>query len=99
MAVIDSERIEATYAVIRPHVRITPVFEVSGADFGLAPFPIVFKLEQLQHSGSFKARGAFANRLLPKNPAAGVVAASGGNHGAAAACARIRLGGRARIPA
>ena len=97
MTVIDSERIEATYAVIRPHVRVTPVFEVSGADFGLPPFTLVFKLEQLQHSGSFKARGAFANLLLRKIPDAGVVAASGGNHGAAVAYAARRLGVRARI--
>jgi len=96
-AVIDRDRIEATYAVIRPHVRITPVFEVSGVDFGLPPFTLVFKLEQLQHSGSFKARGAFANMLLRKIPDAGVVAASGGNHGAAVAYAAKRLDVRARI--
>jgi threonine dehydratase len=71
--------------------------EVSGTDFGLAPATLVFKLEQLQHSGSFKARGAFANLLLRKVPAAGVVAASGGNHGAAVAYAAMRLGVRARI--
>ena len=97
VAVIDRARIEATHAVIRPHVRVTPAFEVSGADFGLAPFPLVFKLEQLQHSGSFKARGAFANVLLRKIPAVGVVAASGGNHGAAVAYAAMRLGVPARI--
>jgi threonine dehydratase len=57
----------------------------------------VFKLEQLQHSGSFKARGAFANLLLRPIPAAGVVAASGGNHGAAVAYAAMRLGKPARI--
>src|SRR6266849_8407470 len=97
MAVIDRERIEATYAVIRPHLRVTPVVEVSGADFGLAPSPLRFKLEMLQHSGSFKVRGAFANLLLRKIPAAGVVAASGGNHGAAVAYAAMRLGVRAKI--
>jgi len=96
-AVIDRERIEATYAVIRPHVRVTPVFEVSGADFGLPPCTLVFKLEQLQHSGSFKARGAFANLLLRKIPDMGVVAASGGNHGAAVAYAAMRRGVPARI--
>jgi len=51
----------------------------------------------LQHSGSFKARGAFANLLLRPLPAAGVVAASGGNHGAAVAYAAMRLGVRAKI--
>ena len=54
--------------------------------------PLTFKLEFLQHAGSFKARGAFANLLLRKASAAGVVAASGGNHGVAVACAAHRLG-------
>jgi threonine dehydratase len=54
--------------------------------------PVTFKLEMLQHSGSFKARGAFANLLLRRTPAAGVVAASGGNHGVAVAYAAQRLG-------
>jgi threonine dehydratase len=60
---VDRAAIEATHARIRPYVRVTPVVELSGADFGLAPFALVLKLEQLQHSGSFKARGAFANLL------------------------------------
>src|SRR2546430_7897863 len=94
---IDRARIAATWEIIRPYVRVTPVVEIDGADFGLPPTPIVFKLEQLQHSGSFKARGAFANLLLRKIPDAGVVAASGGNHGAAVAYAARRLGVRARI--
>jgi threonine dehydratase len=95
--VIDRAQIDKTYAVIRPHVRVTPVLELSGADLGLDAFPLVLKLEQLQHSGSFKARGAFANLLLRAIPAAGVVAASGGNHGAAVAYAAMRLGVPARI--
>src|SRR5579859_5250808 len=89
--------VEATYAVIRPHVRLTPVVELSGADFGLAPFPLVFKLEHLQHAGSFKTRGAFANLLMREVPPAGVVAASGGNHGAAVAYAAMQLGLPAKI--
>ena len=60
---------------------------VDGADFGLAGAPSAFKLELLQHAGSFKARGAFANLLTRDVPPAGVVAASGGNHGAAVAFA------------
>lgn len=95
--IIDRQSIEATYAVIKPYVRVTPVVEVDGADFGLPRFPLVLKLEQLQHAGSFKARGAFANLLLRKVPAAGVVAASGGNHGAAVAYAAMRLGVHAKI--
>jgi threonine dehydratase len=94
---IDRERIGATHEVIRPWVRRTPVLEVSGADFGLADIPLVLKLELLQHAGSFKPRGAFANLLLRKIPAAGVVAASGGNHGAAVSYAAMRLGVRAKI--
>ena len=97
MPAIDRARIDETWAAIRPHVRVTPVVAASGADFGLPPVPLVFKLEQLQHSGSFKARGAFANLLLRKIPEVGVVAASGGNHGAAVAYAAMRLGVSARI--
>ncbi|MFK4721790.1 threonine dehydratase [Bradyrhizobium niftali] len=89
---ITRERIAATEAVIRPHVRRTPLIVADLADFGLPAAPITFKLEMLQHSGSFKARGAFANLLLRPVPEAGVVAASGGNHGAAVAYAAQRLG-------
>jgi threonine dehydratase len=88
---IDRERITATETVIRPHIRRTPVIELDGSEFGLDSFPLIFKLELLQHSGSFKARGAFANLLLRKIPPAGVVAASGGNHGAAVAYAANKL--------
>ena len=59
--------------------------------------PVYLKLELFQHSGSFKARGAFANLLSRKVPAAGVVAASGGNHGAAVAYAAMKLGVPATI--
>jgi threonine dehydratase len=83
--------------VIRPYVRRTPLLEADLADFGFPAAPLTFKLEMLQHSGSFKARGAFANLLLRKPPAAGVVAASGGNHGAAVAYAAQRLGVPATI--
>jgi threonine dehydratase len=94
---VDRQAIDKTHAVIRPHIRVTPVVEVSGADVGLAPLPLTLKLELLQHSGSFKARGAFANLLLRTIPPAGVVAASGGNHGAAVAYAAMKLGVRAKI--
>jgi threonine dehydratase len=94
---IDRDAIEKTHAIIRPHVRVTPIAEASGADLGLAAFPLTLKLELLQHSGSFKARGAFANLTMRTLPAAGVVAASGGNHGAAVAYAAMRLGVRAKI--
>jgi len=94
---IDRQRIGAAHAVIKPYIRVTPVLEVSGADFGLSPFSLILKLELLQHSGSFKARGAFVNLLTRPIPEAGVVAASGGNHGAAVAYAAMRLGVRAKI--
>lgn len=94
---IDRETIARTYEVIRPFVRRTPVVEVAGADFGLGDFRVTLKLESLQHAGSFKSRGAFANLLLREIPSAGVVAASGGNHGAAVAFAARRLGKPARI--
>jgi len=88
----DFHTISEVTAKIRPHVRLTPTVEVSAADFGLIGAPITLKLEQLQHAGSFKTRGAFANLLLREANAAGVVAASGGNHGAAVAYAAMRLG-------
>jgi threonine dehydratase len=94
---INRERVLATEKVIRPHIRWTPILEAEGRDFGLGPISLIFKLELLQHSGSFKARGAFANLLLRAIPKAGVVAASGGNHGAAVAFAAMKLGVRAKI--
>lgn len=89
---LSRARIEATERLIRPHVRRTPLIEVDSRDFGLAGAPITLKLELLQHSASFKPRGAFANLLLRDVPAAGVAAASGGNHGAAVAYAAMTLG-------
>jgi threonine dehydratase len=82
---------------IGPYVRSTPVIEVDRSDFGVPAGPLLIKLEQLQHSGSFKARGAFANLLLRDIPDAGVAAASGGNHGAAVAYAASVLGLPARV--
>jgi threonine dehydratase len=94
---ITRERIAATEAVIRRYIRRTPLLTSDMADFGLPPGPLTFKLEMLQHSGSFKIRGAFANLLLRETPATGVVAASGGNHGVAIAHAAQRLGVPATI--
>ena len=94
---VTRERIEATERLIRPHVRRTPVLETEAGGFGLASGKLLFKLELLQHSGSFKARGAFANLLLRDVPDAGVAAASGGNHGAAVAYAAHKLGVKATI--
>ncbi|MGZ5041892.1 MAG: threonine/serine dehydratase, partial [Usitatibacter sp.] len=89
--------IRATALRIAPHVRRTPVIEVDGADFGAPSVRLVFKLEFLQHAGSFKTRGAFNSLLTRDIPPAGVAAASGGNHGAAVAYAAMRLGRPATI--
>jgi threonine dehydratase len=94
---VDRSAIAQTYPLIRPYIRRTPIVEVDGADFGLDGITLVLKLELLQQSGSFKARGAFTNLLRREIPPAGVVAASGGNHGAAVAYAAMRLAKPARI--
>ena len=90
-------QIEEAAATLRGHVRRTPVLEVDGADVGLPGVELVFKLEFLQHGGSFKARGALLNLLTRPVPPAGVVAASGGNHGVAVAFAAKRTGHAATI--
>ena len=95
-SIIDRAGIAAAHDLIRPHIRRTPVIVVDSADFGLSPSArLSLKLELLQHTGSFKPRGAFTNLLQRQVPTAGVVAASGGNHGAAVAFAAMRL----RVPA
>ena len=88
----------AAYARIKPHIRRTPVLRADAGDFGVTlDAPLALKLELLQHTGSFKPRGAFNNLLSRPVPAAGVAAASGGNHGAAVAYAAQRLGHKAAI--
>lgn len=94
---ITPDAIEATERAIRPYIRRTPVLETRASEFGLDAGMLVFKLELCQHAGSFKARGAFANLLTRPIPSAGVVAASGGNHGAAVAYAAGKLGIPAKI--
>ena len=94
---LDRQQIAAVEQIIRPHVRRTPILEVSGADFLLDSISLIFKLEFLQHAGSFKTRGAFTNLLTREIPKTGVVAASGGNHGVAVAFAAGKLGVPAKI--
>ena len=94
---ITPDRIAETERLIRPHIRHTPILHVDLADFGLKPKPVALKLEFLQHTGSFKVRGAFASLLTQSVPPSGVVAASGGNHGTAVAYAAMRLGVPATI--
>jgi threonine dehydratase len=94
---INPDRVAAAARVIRPHVRRTPIIELDGSEIGLDGVALIVKLELQQHSGSFKARGAFTNLLTRPMPPAGVVAASGGNHGAAVAYAAMKLGVPAKI--
>ena len=101
---ISPDEIRGTYDTIRPYLRRTPVIQLDLGDLDPAAgdLPrVILKLEQLQCAGSFKARGAFANLLLRDVPPAGVVAASGGNHGVAVAYAasRVGLGGKHSVPA
>jgi threonine dehydratase len=94
---VNREEIARCETLLRPYVRRTPTIDVDGPDLGVGSCKLALKLELLQHSGSFKARGAFTNLLARKVPAAGVVAASGGNHGAAVAFAAMRLQVPAKI--
>ena len=94
---INREGIAATECLIRSHIRRTPVVEMRAKDFGLDDRDLILKLESLQHAGSFKTRGAFANLLIRDVPSVGVAAASGGNHGAAVAYAAMMLGIPAKI--
>lgn len=91
------DEVRAAATLIRPHIRRTPVIDVAAGDFGLKGAPLSFKLEFMQYTGAFKARGGFANLLLREGTKAGVVAASGGNHGAAVAYAGMKLGIPAHI--
>ena len=91
---VDKTEIEAAAERITPFIHRTPTLYQNLPSIDM---PIAFKLELLQKSGSFKARGAFNNVLAQKVPDAGVIAASGGNHGAAVAYAAQQLGHRAEV--
>lgn len=93
---VTPDDVERAAALIGRHVRTTPTLEVAGREIGIDA-TLVFKLEYLQHSGSFKARGA--THFVASQPIAddGIVAASGGNHGAAVAWAARRFGHDAHI--
>ena len=94
---IGTDQIDETYRVIRERVRRTPILSIDPEGLGISARRLTLKLEFLQHTGSFKPRGAFANLLLRDVGAAGVAAASGGNHGAAVAYAAKQLGIPAHI--
>ena len=93
---VSAAAIAAAATRIAPHVRRTPILRLAGRELGLAN-PVTLKLELLQHTGSFKPRGAFNRALRAEIPAAGLIAASGGNHGAAVAYAAHSLGVSAEI--
>ncbi len=95
---IGQDDIRAAYTRIKPHIRHTPVIRADAADVGMTLLhPLTFKLEFLQHTGTFKPRGAFNNLLSRDVPKVGVAAASGGNHGAAVAYAAQCLKHKATI--
>jgi threonine dehydratase len=96
MCPVAANDVAAAWRLIQPYVRRTPALELPAGTLGVAA-PLALKLESLQVSGSFKGRGAFHKLLASQVPAAGIVAASGGNHGAAAAYAARALGHRAEI--
>jgi threonine dehydratase len=92
---VTPSNIRSAHACIRGQIRRTPIVEMA-SPIGGAP-PLLLKLECLQATGSFKARGAFHNLLTRSTSAAGCATASGGNHGAAVAYAARNLGIRARV--
>jgi threonine dehydratase len=94
---VTPEHIEAARARVSPYIRRTPIISTRPGELGLS-HGVALKLELLQHTGSFKVRGAFNTVLsAPSVPEVGLLAASGGNHGAAVAFAAQRLGHRAEI--
>jgi threonine dehydratase len=95
MTAVTPPDIRSAYAHVRGRIRRTPILEIDSPVAG-AP-PLSLKLECLQATGSFKARGAFHNLLTRPAVAAGCATASGGNHGAAVAFAAQKLGMRARV--
>jgi len=90
MTRLTTDDITAAAARIAGHIRSTPILQLEADALGLQ-HPVTLKLEHTQVTGSFKVRGAFNNLLSREVPEAGVVAASGGNHGAAVAYAATKL--------
>lgn len=94
--IVDRHDVEAARDRIAGRVRRTPVLEPGPGALGLEA-PVTLKLELLQHTGSFKPRGAFNRMLAADVPGVGVIAASGGNFGLAVAFAARELGHAAEI--
>jgi threonine dehydratase len=93
---ITKQDVEQAEQRIRGHIRETPLFRPEPGALGIEA-ELMFKLELMQHTGSFKPRGIFNRILSAEVPAAGVIAASGGNAGLAVAHAARKLGVRAEI--
>lgn len=93
---VSRKEIQEAYSRIGTHIRRTPVLELEEGALGNGA-RAVLKLELMQQAGSFKLRGAFNCVLSSQVPEAGIIAASGGNHGAAVACVARHLGHRAEI--
>ena len=96
LTMVTPDDIEQAWGRIGPYIRVTPVLSLDAGELGV-PVPTVLKLELLQHTGSFKPRGAFHRVLTADIPPAGLIAASGGNHGAAVAHVARQLGLRAEV--
>jgi threonine dehydratase len=97
LTVPDRASILVAQQVLQGHVRHTPLMRVAGAALGVPCAELWLKLEHLQRSGSFKARGMFYRMLTQPIPEAGVIIASGGNAGIAVACAAQALGVRCEV--
>ena len=95
MRLLNEHDVAEAAGRIEGRVRRTPILSMAAGE--AAAVPVVFKLEQLQHTGSFKPRGAFNTLLSGDVPAAGVICASGGNHGIAVAYAARTLGVRCEV--
>jgi len=93
---MDRDAVRLAGTRIAGYVRRTPVLHLDQGAFGV-PSRVTLKLELLQHTGSFKPRGAFNKMLSSEVPEVGVIAASGGNFGLAVAYAAHTLGHRAEI--
>ena len=83
--------VESAAARLGEKIRHTPTLVLHGDELGV-PYRVVLKLELLQHTGSFKARGALNSVMSLDSSVRGVAAASGGNHGVAVAWAAGRTG-------
>jgi threonine dehydratase len=94
---IDRDAIRRVHPLIAPYIRRTSTLDVDGRDLGVPGGRVTLKLELMQRAASFKTRGAFTHLLTRAVPRAGVVAASGGNHGAAVAFAAMILEVPAKI--